>query len=361
MVWRLQLLVVFVVCALLSANVSARDVQVAFINPGAENSTDVWQPITRFMAAAAEQFGLKLEVLYANRDRIRMVELARAVASRTNPPDYVVLVNEKQRAPEMMEFFRGHPSRLLLMHNDLTPEQRREMGNEREALVNWIGTITHEVDAIPTAMMDGLYRKSAAPPRIVGISGDRATPISALGERAVRAYIARAGRGELLQVVPGNWERADAASKVRGLLQRYPNANMVWAANDTMALGALDTVVEMNLKDKVLVGGMGAFPQALQSVAAGNLAITAGSPVFIGAWCMVMIHDYQSGKDFASAGGPRQVNNTAVVVSDAASAARLGGLMERPSRIDFRRFSLAENSGFRTYDFSYEAVVAATR
>ena len=361
MVWRIRFLAALTACALSIGDVSARDIQVAFINPGVENGADVWQPITRFMAAAAEQFGLKLEVLYANRDRIRMVELARDVAGRTNPPDYVVLVNEKQRGPAMMEYFRGQRSQLLVMHNDLTPEQRQQMGNEREGMANWIGTITHDVQAIPTAMMEGLYRKSVAAPRIVGVSGDRATPISALGEQAVRAFVARAGRGELLQVVPGNWERADAAAKVRGLLQRYPNANMVWAANDTMALGALDAVLEMNLNDKVLVGGMGAFPQALESVASGKLAVTAGSPAFIGAWCMVMIHDHQRGKDFALANGPRQVNNTAVIVNDAASAARLGGLMERPSRINFRRFSLAESPELKVYDFSYDAVVAATR
>ena len=69
----------------LIGDVSARDVQVAFVNPGAENGSDVWQPVTRFMAVAAEQFGLKLEVLYANRDRIRMVELARDVAARRHP------------------------------------------------------------------------------------------------------------------------------------------------------------------------------------------------------------------------------------------------------------------------------------
>src|SRR5512138_2583555 len=86
-----------------AAGAAADGIAVTFINPGAEHATDLWQPMPRFMAAAAKQLGIRLEVLYADRDRRRMVELARQVASRAAPPDYVVLVNEKQRAPEMME------------------------------------------------------------------------------------------------------------------------------------------------------------------------------------------------------------------------------------------------------------------
>jgi len=128
-----------------------------------------------------------------------------------------------------------------------------------------------------------------------------------------------------------------------------------------MALGALDAVIEMKRRDTVLVGGIGAFPEALDSVAGGGLAMTAGGFAFAGAWCMVMIHDYDSGHDFAAAGGPRQTNSTVVAAGDAASAARLRDLTDHPSRIGFRRFSLAENPRLKAYDFSYSALLAAVR
>jgi hypothetical protein len=74
---------------------------------------------------------------------------------------------------------------------------------------------------------------------------------------------------------------------------------------------------------------------------------------------MVMIHDYDSGHDFAAAIGPRQTNGTIVVVGDAASGARFRDLTERPSRIDFHRFSLAENPRLKTYNFSDGALLSA--
>ena len=357
----LRLLLMMVTGFFAVQDAQARELSVTFINPGAERSGDVWELMPRFMKAAADQLDIRLEVVYANRDRIRMVELARTIAARPAPPDYVVLVNEKERAPEMMEAFRGTASRLFLIHNDLSPDQRAAMGNERESLGNWIGTITADDGEIIRALMEGLYRKTDAEPQIIGIGGDVATPVSALRETAMRDYVAQARRGRVLQVVPGTWERDDARKKTASLLARYPGANMIWAANDSMALGALDAVVGMGRQASVKVGGMGAFPQALESVAEGGLALTSGGNLLTGAWCMVLIRDYADGRDFAAAGGVRQTKGTVMLADDTGSAALFRRLIEDPSRIDFRRFSRAGNPERGGYDFSVKALTAAVR
>ncbi|WP_042443111.1 ABC transporter substrate-binding protein [Azospirillum sp. B510] len=356
-----RLLLAIAVCFLVTDGAQARDPSVTFINPGAERSGDVWELMPRFMKAAADQLGLRLEVVYANRDRIRMVELAHQIAARPVPPDYVVLVNEKERAPEMMEAFRGTASRLFLIHNDLSADQRRLLGNERGALANWIGTITADDGEIIRALMGGLYRKTTGEPRIIGIGGDVATPVSALREAAMRDFVAGSGRGRVLQVVPGNWERDDARRKTASLLARYPDANMVWAANDSMALGAFDAVADGGRRAAVRVGGMGAFPQALDSVATGGLAVTSGGNLLTGAWCMVMIRDYDDGVDFAAAGGARQTRGTILLAEDERSATLFRGLIAEPSRIDFRRFLRSADPRKAGYDFSIGTVTAAAR
>ncbi len=57
-------------------------------------------------------------------------------------PDYVVMVNEKQSALQMMPALARTPAKMLLIHNDLTAAQRQEAGNERERMSQWIGTVT---------------------------------------------------------------------------------------------------------------------------------------------------------------------------------------------------------------------------
>lgn len=356
-------IVAVVLCVLCWGGTPARaeGPRVVFLNPGIEGRDEGWTTNTRFMKAAAEQFGIKLEVLYAERDRIRMVEQARQVAERVDPPDYVIVVNEKQQGVEILRVFQGKRPRLLLMHNDLTAEQRLAVGNERGALSNWIGTIVTDEHASARAVLAELTRRVDGPLRVIGITGDPATPVAHRREGGVRSFVVADDHGSLLQVVPGDWSRADGREKALGLLARYGDANVIWAANDLMALGALDAVYDSGRQGQVLVAGMGGFPTALASVGQGGMAATVGGHMMVGAWAMVLIHDYHSGHDFAEAGGTGLVSQTIIPVADAAAAAWFKTLTERPSRIDFHRLSRADNPGLGGYDFSYPALLRASR
>lgn len=339
-------------------------VRVAFLNPSHADGRDIWPPMTRFMQAAAASLGQSLEVLHADRDRALMLEQARELAARPQPPDYVVLVNEKQQAPALMQALAGTPCRLMLIHNDLLPEQREQVGAERQSLRNWIGTLMHADDQVPNALMDALYRAVPGVPRIGGISGDPATPISGIGARMIANYVARAGRGEILQVVPGEWTRDSGREQAQGLLRRYPDLNLLWAANDAMALGALDVVVDAGAAGRISVGCFGGAPEALDSVAAGGLRATAAGPVFSGGWVMVLIHDHANGIDFADPNGARVRHPTAALADDRRSALQMKLLIEHPERVDFRSFARASRPPARRrdpYDFRYAALTSAFR
>ena len=52
---------------------------------------------------------------------------------------------------------------------------------------------------------------------------------------------------------------------------------------------------------------------------------------------------------------------TVAVAGDPKSAVSLKQLTDNPGRIDFRRFSRAENRALKAYDFSYDAVLKAAR
>src|SRR5574341_602490 len=109
-------------------------VRIVFLNPGEPEERGTgpyWRMVSRFMAAAARSLGLELEVLYAERDHLLMLRQAQSVAQRSSPPDYVVIVNEKMAAAQMIEMLSRSPAKVLVIHNDLTLEQRREIGHER--------------------------------------------------------------------------------------------------------------------------------------------------------------------------------------------------------------------------------------
>lgn len=333
--------------------------RVVFLNPGEpveRGKGPQWRMTARFMADAARTFGMQLEVLFAERDHLLMLRQAESVAQRRNPPDYVVIVNEKLAAPQMLEMFADTPVKVLLIHNDLTPEQRRLVGNEREGFRQWIGTATTDEVRTEYRLMEELCRQLGDhEPRVIGITGDRGTPVSMERAQGVSNFIAHTGRGEILQLAFGDWSEADAEVKASVLLSRYPQANILWAANDSMALGAMRAVKARGAR--VLVGGTGAWPDALTSMAEGGLAASVGSHFFIGAWAMVLLHDYHHGVDFARQGGPAQKLDYMYVVNRDNARQYDQAVYKRDEALDFSLYSKVRHPKAGGYDFKLAPLV----
>jgi ABC-type sugar transport system substrate-binding protein len=333
---------------------------VVFLNPGesVEGGTGQhWQLVSRYMAATAHRFGMRLEVLYAERDHLLMQRQAESIAARREPPDYVVIVNEKMAAQQMLQTLSRSPARIVLIHNDLTDAQRAITGNERGAIPNWIGTITADAERGSFRLMEYLTSllNGDEPARVIGITGDPATPVS--GERAsgVRSALALHVRDRMYQLVYGDWSFADGREKARVLLSRYPDANIVWAANDSMTLGALSAVRERH--DDAIVGGIGALPEAVKSVIRGELAAIVAGDQFIGACAMVLIYDYHHGVDFARAGGPRQRLDYLEVLQGQDAARYLEFAFNRPASPDFSGFSRYLKRSKGPYNFDVQILL----
>ena len=327
---------------------------VVFLNPGepVDRGKGLFWPMTaRLMAVAAKTFGMQLEVLYAERDHLLMLRQAESVAQRADIPDYVVMVNEKQAALKMLQMFEGTPTKVLLIHNDLTLEQRREIGNEREQMHHWIGTAKTDEERSTYRMMEELYRQLGTPePQVIGITGARGTPVSLERAQGVSDYMAKNGRGRQLQLAFSNWGTPDAESKANVLLARYPQTNIIWAANYSMALGALRAVKEHGAP--VLVGSTAAAPKAVPSMAEQGMAVSLGSHFFIGAWAMVLLHDYHHGLDFAAHGGARQKLDHLYVITPENASRYYQVVYDQTDALDFSVFSKYLHPSPGRYTFS---------
>jgi ABC-type sugar transport system substrate-binding protein len=192
------------------------------------------------------------------------------------------------------------------------------------------------------------------PARVIGITGDPITPVSKARAQGAAAALSREPEDRIAQLVYGDWSFADGRDKTRVLLSRYPDANIVWAANDSMTLGALAAVREQ--RSPVVVGGLGALPEAVTKVMRGDLAAIVAGDQFIGACAMVALYDYHHGVDFAQPDGPRlKLDYLTVLHGEKAS---------RYDRIAFDQNSTPDFTGFSRYrrhapryDFNLQALL----
>ena len=79
----------------------------------------------------------------------------------------------------------------------------------------------------------------------------------------------------LLDEQTADWDRAEAMTLLENWIQAYGDQiNAVFCQNDEMALGALNALVQAGKKDNVLVVGVDAIDDALQSVKDGKMDAT---------------------------------------------------------------------------------------
>ncbi len=88
---------------------------------------------------------------------------------------------------------------------------------------------------------------------------------------------------EVVASLPGDWDRGKAANITNDILTAHPDLVAVFAANDGMALGSIETVFAAGKGDQVIVIGVDGNSDAVKSIKAGRLnASVAQLPYLVG-------------------------------------------------------------------------------
>ncbi len=337
---------------------------VTFISPGRHDEA-YWLSATRAMQAAAQQLDIQLEVLYAERDPLQMVKLTRTVTLRRHKPDYLLLVNEKLTGPALLSLAEqaGIPS--FLSFNQLTPTQLRNSGLPRQRLKHWLGSLAPDNATAGTLTMQGLLSEASrhfppgTPLHVLMMAGDHATPASSERVAAAQRVLAAHPEVRLTQLVYGEWERQRALQQGLWLLQRHPQINLVWAANDEMAFG-LEEAIHRSGKQagrEVLLSAINNSQQAMVERQQGRLSALAAGHFMTGAWSLVLLYDYQHGRDFASEGLQLQPAMFSSISAPQALHFQHRFADNDFSSIRFRQFSKFANPTLQHYAFRFNMVL----
>ncbi|MGH8380041.1 ABC transporter substrate-binding protein [Pseudomonas sp.] len=344
-------------CLSLLLVAGAQAASVVFLNPGYSNET-FWVSYSRFMQAAASDLGMQLRIEYSERRPELALTQAREVLEGTQRPDYLVLVNEQYIAPEIIRLSRDSGVKLFLVNNGLTPNQAELIDNHPDKYPPLLGTLVSNDEQAGYQMLKELIALRAQPGltrplELLAFSGTKTTPASQLREQGMRRALAEHPEVRLRQVVYGGWGKERAYEQAQQLLQRYPNIELVWSANDEMAFGAMQAFVEVGRtpgKD-VLFSAVNSSPTALQARLDGRLSVLMGGHFSLGGWAMVLLHDdvlnlpiYRDGR--------REHQVPVLQLIDPLRAQRWLNLQEQADYgLDFNRFSAQGHSAAYRYPF----------
>ena len=132
--------------------------------------------------------------------------------------------------------------------------------------VAFVGASDYQI-ALQTARY--LFKAMGGKGSILVLEGVRGTSTSDERMRGFHDALKEAPGIKVLSTQPGNYQRLQALQVMENLLQTYPKVDGVLAANDAMAIGALDALDGANLHAKVV--GINASMEAVEMIKQGKL------------------------------------------------------------------------------------------
>jgi hypothetical protein len=163
---------------------------------------------------------------------------------------------------------------------------------------------------------------------------------------------------ELIDVGNLDWSEKGAETWVREFVRKGRPIDVLWAANDPMALGAITALREAGYKPgvNVVVGGLNWSQAGVERVLTGEMIVTHGGHFLVGAWAMVVLRDHHDGRDFAEEEVRLQFPMGAFDLPVARRFSEIGKVDWR--KVDFSRFSKIRNPEVMRYNFTPDAVLS---
>ncbi|NQZ30755.1 MAG: ABC transporter substrate-binding protein [Oceanospirillaceae bacterium] len=333
-------------------------IKVAFINP-APQGNDFWDLVVSFMQASADDLNIDLTVLYTpSHHRNESFKNAIKLIRSADKPDFLIGVFQKKTALQVLEFTQKYNVPFYAINTDVPEERRHLIATPRNKFTHWLGhSLPNDVQAgylmakelIEKVGNNGTAKKQTT---LLAISGSMDS--SASYDRNAGLYKALEEHPEvkLNQLVFTDWSKENAYKKTLGLLNRYPNTNIIWAANDSIALGAVQAIGEK----KIMISGTDWSSDGLKAVLNNKLISSYGGHFVEGGFALVLLYDYFHGIDFIE--DPGLKINTEFAKIDLTNIEDFNKVFAEQNwgQINFQHFSKHLTPNVKKYDFSWDNI-----
>lgn len=342
-------------------------IRVTFINPD-KPGNPFWDALTEFMQAAASDLDIDLQVRHAGGGRFSASNLAQEILQSDPKPDYLVYIPQVREIGRTLQAAEAAKVRSFAINTDVLPEDKILVGAPGDKYKYWIGHMfPNDVQAGRDLALVLLRESRAKYPgktaEVIGVSGSRDSAAAVDRNTGLESAVSQFENTQLNQIVFAGWDPQDAQLRTAGLLKRYPQTRVLWAASDAMALGMVTAARAQGRTpgSDVFIGGVDWSDAGLVAIAQGDLVASMGGHFMEGGWAMVLLHDYHHGRDFSSALGSTIRSEMQVIHKGNVLSYRKSFSGKYADAIDFRKFSRVLNPGLKKYDFSLKAVLNASK
>lgn len=261
-----------------------------------------WQLVAKAASKAAEDLNINLQVISVNGNPLRPVRVLSALVNSSRKPDAVLFPNIKNTGKAVLDLLEKHKIYSVIYDNGFSPKDN--MGRPGQYYRYWLGQIavnnyeasrqlTHELieealqrfpdqRPLPMIVLEGNTSSQANAQRLLGMFD---------------ALVSYKEMVEIRQIFHTRYNPKHAYNATLSAQQRYPEVRVIWAANDAMAVRAVDALKEADQipgRD-VLVTGFDLLPEARRRIQRGELFNSYGGHFMAAAWGLVYLYDHLHG------------------------------------------------------------------
>jgi ABC-type sugar transport system substrate-binding protein len=354
----------------LSIPLAARTEPLHFALLLAQNEQDpFWGAVGSFAKQAGEQLGVKISIVHTlntNRNMLQFIAKAKDINA-----DAVIFPNLDQVGLHLLKDAERQQIPALLFNSDLSTRDKLITGKPQEKLKYWLASLIPDdqqagyllgAALIKRAKLQKLVDKHGVV-QIIAINGALISSPARQRLAGLQQAIDEDEKSHLLRSVDTNWRAASAANKARRLSQHYPDANVYWAASDTIAIAIEKALKEQNEVQNVnyVTGGVDWSNEGLAAIQKNTITTSAGGHFMDGAWAIIMLYDHFNGRPI-EANASFEFSSPMSLISEADISLLLPRLRANNWQdINFKRRSKVFNPQLSNYDFSPKSVLEELR
>jgi D-allose transport system substrate-binding protein len=232
-------------------------------------SNDYWQAMKKGYEEAGQSLGVDLEIITipTEQDADKQLELLDAALARN--PD-ALLVSPVTPTNLLPALARASAKGIPVVNVDEKLDLKAAKESNVKVATVIVSDNVYAGNLAAQWMVDNLKGGG----KVAVLEGKAGNPSGLDRKNGFTDLIGKDSRFKVVASTPADWDRAKATSITAALLKDHPDLVGLYAANDTMALGALDALKAANKEGSVNVIGTDAIPEALQAVKAGRMQAT---------------------------------------------------------------------------------------
>ena len=323
------------------------------------NDNYFWNMARSFAQASANDLNIKLDIKIPNKtlDRFDYLETLKKVFEADDKPDFVIAKFYEKISVDILNLSQINKVPIFIINSNISKANKRTIGRLRRKFSYFMGHIAPNEKKIGYDLAKYLIKskRETNPDGRLKVSAIATSKTQTKSkqrleglEKAVKEeYLTR-----LYKTVYSPSNKQEAYIQSSRLIRKYYDLNIVWAETDAMSLGANESIVDNNLQEQIITGGIGFTKESLQSVKNNKVNALIGGDFMDAGLALVLINDYLKGKDYFEQYSAKIDSKMFLINSKNIDKYLKIFNSQDWKKIDFKKFSKVYNENLNKYDFS---------